>query len=98
MLTSSDVTSMLSRFPKFEDSYIGLPYAPRMPKHMVKETREVVAIARKFSEEVVKPLAVEIDRKTHENPGYMPWDLVETANRSGLLHDVQCPGCLAARV
>ena len=80
MLTHSEVASMLSRFPKFEDSYIGLPYAPRMPKHMVKETREVVAIARKFSEEVVKPLAVEIDRKTHEDPGYMPWNLVETAN------------------
>jgi acyl-CoA dehydrogenase len=83
MLTSSEVASRLSRFPKFEDSYIGLPYAPRMPKHMVKETREAVAIARKFSEEVVKPLAIEIDRKTHEDPGYMPWDLVETANRWG---------------
>ncbi len=78
-----EVISRLSSFPKFEDSYIGLPYAPCMPKHMVKETREVVAIARKFSEEVVKPLALELDRKSHVDPDYMPWELMETANRWG---------------
>jgi acyl-CoA dehydrogenase len=83
MLSKSEVISRLSNFPKFEDSYIGLPYAPRMPKLMVKETREVLAIARKFSEEVAKPLALELDRKTHEDPDYMPWELVETANKWG---------------
>ena len=83
MLTNSDVSSLLARFPKFEDSWLGLSYAPHMPKHMVKETREVVAIARKFNEEVAKPLALKLDRLTHEDPDYMPWELVETANRWG---------------
>jgi acyl-CoA dehydrogenase len=83
MLSHSEVMSRLSKFPKFDDVYIGLPHAPNIPKHMVKETREVVAIARKFCEEVAKPLALEIDRKTHEDHNYMPWELMETANRWG---------------
>src|SRR5208282_5507234 len=66
------VASILSRFPKFEDTWLGLSYAPHMPKHMVKETREVIAIARKFNEEVAKPLALKLDRLTHEDPDYLP--------------------------
>ncbi|HNU75037.1 MAG TPA: acyl-CoA dehydrogenase family protein, partial [Deltaproteobacteria bacterium] len=83
MLSKADVSGLLSRYPKFEDMCLSLPYAPHMPKGMVKETREVVAIARKFNEEVARPRALELDRKTHEDPDYMPWDLVELANRWG---------------
>ena len=83
MLTSSEVASMLSRFPKFEDTWLGLSYAPHMPKHMVKETQEVIAIARKFNEDVANPLALKLDRLTHEDPDYLPWDLVAEANRWG---------------
>ena len=83
MLSSAEVSARLSAFPRFEDMYLGLPYAPRMPAHMVKQTKEVVAVARKFNEEVARPLALELDRKTHEDPDYMPWGLVETANKWG---------------
>lgn len=83
MLSNAEISALLSRFPKFEDIYLGLPYAPRMPKHMVKETQETIAIARKFNQEVARPLAARLDRKTHEDPDYMPWELVETANRWG---------------
>ncbi len=83
MLSKADVSGLLSRYPKFEDMCLSLPYAPHMPRGMVKETREVVAIARKFNEEVARPRALELDRKTHEDPDYMPWDLVELANRWG---------------
>ena len=83
MLSCSEVTARLKEFPKFEDMYLSLPYAPHMPAHMVKQTKEVVAIARKFNEEVARPRAVELDRKTHEDPDYMPWELVELANRWG---------------
>jgi alkylation response protein AidB-like acyl-CoA dehydrogenase len=50
---------------------------------MAKEIREVIAIARKFNREVAEPLSLELDRKTHEDPDYMPWDLVKTANQWG---------------
>ena len=83
MKNSSEVSSWLSRFPKFEDTWLGLSYAPHMPKHMVKETREVIAIARKFNEEVANPLALKLDRLTHEDPDYLPWELIEEANRRG---------------
>ena len=83
MLTGEEVASRLSGFPKFEDSCPGLSYAPRMPGHMVQETREVIAMARKFNEEVAKPLALKLDYLTHEDLDYLPWELVEEANRRG---------------
>ena len=83
MLTRAEVKARLNRFPKFEDMCLSLPYAPRMPGHMVRQTKEVVAIARKFNDEVARPRALELDRKTHEDPDYMPWELVEIANRWG---------------
>jgi alkylation response protein AidB-like acyl-CoA dehydrogenase len=54
-----------------------------MPKAMVKETQEVVALARKFNDEVVRPLALELDRKTHEDPDYVPWEIVKKGNECG---------------
>ncbi len=83
MLSRAEVKARLNRFPKFEDMCLSLPYAPRMPGHMVRQTKEVVAIARKFNDEVARPRALELDRKTHEDPDYMPWELVEIANRWG---------------
>ena len=83
MLTRSQVKSFISRYPEFEDATLSLHYAPRMPKAMVKETQEVVAIARKFNDEVARPLYLELDRKTHEDPNYFPWDLVKKANEWG---------------
>jgi alkylation response protein AidB-like acyl-CoA dehydrogenase len=50
---------------------------------MARQIREAVAVARKFNEEVARPLALELEQKTFEDPSYMPWDLVETANRWG---------------
>jgi len=38
MIPDSQVKSMLDRFPKFKDSFIGFEYAPRLSKAMVKET------------------------------------------------------------
>lgn len=83
MRSRRDVTGILARFPDFDDISAGLSYAPKMPGHMVRQVREVVAIARKFNEVVARPLSLEIDRKSHQDPSYMPWDLVETANRWG---------------
>ena len=83
MLTRSQVKSFISRYPAFEDETLALHYAPRMPKAMVKETEEVVALARKFNEEVARPLSLDLDRKTHEDPNYFPWDMVKKCNEWG---------------
>jgi acyl-CoA dehydrogenase len=83
MLTRGEVKALISRYPKVEDTLLSLQYAPKMPKAMVQETKAVIALARKFNNEVIRPLALKLDRKTHEDPGYLPWELVETANKWG---------------
>lgn len=57
---------------------------PKSPRWMIRETQEVIAIARKFNEEVVKPYVLTLDRKMHEDPDYLPWDFVKKANEWGL--------------
>ncbi|MCX5852835.1 MAG: acyl-CoA/acyl-ACP dehydrogenase [Deltaproteobacteria bacterium] len=73
----------MKRFPKFEDSFIGLEYAPRLPKGIIRETKELIAYARKFNDEVVRPKALLLDKKTHEDPDYLPYDLMQTASEWG---------------
>lgn len=83
MLERSEVKSFISRFPSFENETLSMYYAPRMPKAIIKETDELIALARKFNDEVASPLCLELDRKTHEDPNYFPVDLVKKANEWG---------------
>jgi len=84
MLTISDVKSLCAREPSFDDMICSLRAISRQPKKMRKETAEVVALARKFNDEVVRPYAAELDRKVQEDPGFLPLEFIETANRWGL--------------
>ena len=68
MISCSEMKSIMKRFPSFENSFIGLEYAPRLPRAMVGETRELVAYARKFNEKVVRPNSLALDRLTHGIP------------------------------
>ena len=68
----------------FEEGLFSPQAAPRLPRGMLKETRKAVDLAKKFNDEVVRPEALRIDRQTHEDPGYLPWDLVKKANAWGL--------------
>ncbi len=83
MIPGSQIKSILNRFPTFENSFIGLEYAPGLPGAMVRETRELVAYARKFNDQVVRPNALALDRLTHEDPGYLPRDLMKTISDWG---------------
>ncbi len=83
MLSGKEIMTRLSAYPKFEDLHLGLSYGPRMPSHMVREIKEVVAVARKFNDEVARPMALQIDLQTHQDPDWMPRDLVELCNRWG---------------
>ncbi|HQJ08314.1 MAG TPA: acyl-CoA dehydrogenase, partial [Deltaproteobacteria bacterium] len=77
MITGSEMKALLNRFPKFEDSCIGLEYAPRLPKGIVGETKELIAYARKFNDEVIRPRVLVLDRETFEDPGYLPHDIMK---------------------
>ena len=84
MISNSEVRSIMQRFPRFEDSYIGLHYAPRIPKGAIKETKEVVAYARKFSDEVVRPNALAPGQKDPRRPRLPSPRLMQKANEWGI--------------
>lgn len=79
----SEVKSFISRFPCFEEEILSLYYAPRMPRAMIRESEKVIALARKFNDEVARPLSLELDRKTHEDPDYLAVELMKKANEWG---------------
>jgi acyl-CoA dehydrogenase len=83
MISPKESQSLLNCEPRFEDSYLSLQAMPRLPRGMLKETKTALALARKFSYEVIRPLALETDRQTYADPEYLPWDLVEKANEWG---------------
>ncbi|PKN37317.1 MAG: acyl-CoA dehydrogenase [Deltaproteobacteria bacterium HGW-Deltaproteobacteria-2] len=84
MISPKETKSLLDREPCFADSFCSLQAIPRLPKGMLKETKGAIAYARQFCNEVIRPMALEVDRKTYADPEYMPWDLVEKANEWGL--------------
>jgi len=83
MLTGSEKKSLLSRPPRFDDMFAGLNAAPKMPAAMVRETRQVVALARKFNDQVVRPYAQKLDLIMHEDPDFLPYEFVSKANEWG---------------
>jgi acyl-CoA dehydrogenase len=51
----------------------------------VSELERLRARARLFADEHVRPRALEIDRRTGEDPGWFDWDLVRAGARHGML-------------
>jgi alkylation response protein AidB-like acyl-CoA dehydrogenase len=75
--------AILEREPKYEDITCSLASVRRLPVGVLRETRDMVAVARRFNDEVVRPRALQLDRMKHDDPDYLPWDIVEEANRRG---------------
>jgi alkylation response protein AidB-like acyl-CoA dehydrogenase len=80
---SNGGTALLEREPSYRDFTCSLAAIPRLPKAILGETEKMVATARRFNDEVVRPRALELDRLKHEDPDYLPWDLVAEADRWG---------------
>jgi len=79
-LTSS---TLLEKHPRLEDVMCSLDTVGKMPSGVSGEIRKAVDLARRFNESVARPYALELDRKMHEDPTYIPWDLVKEINRWG---------------
>ena len=63
MITSSEIKALCAQAPNFDDIACGLNATKKNPRGMVAETRKVVAIARKFKQEVMQPYTLELDRR-----------------------------------
>ncbi|HNY64140.1 MAG TPA: acyl-CoA dehydrogenase family protein [Deltaproteobacteria bacterium] len=83
MISSQECASLLGREPRFDDCMCSLQALAHLPKGVLSETKKAIAYARRFNDEVVRPRALDLDRLTHADPGYLPWDLVEKANEWG---------------
>jgi butyryl-CoA dehydrogenase len=51
----------------------------------VRELERLRARARRFADEHVRPRALEIDRRTGEDPSWFDWDLVRAGGEAGML-------------
>jgi alkylation response protein AidB-like acyl-CoA dehydrogenase len=77
------MNSLLNRAPRFDDIACSLRSTVKQPGAMLRETEEVVAMARKFKEEVMKPLTLEMDRTMQKDPDFLPWEFVKKAGDWG---------------
>lgn len=75
----------LARDPRIADTMSSLVSHYRLPKSaaMYREIDYVVALARKFNDEVVRPSYKEIDLEVTKNNDYLCWDFIRKANEWG---------------
>ena len=83
MISRSEIKMFTAKEPAFDDIMLGLKATGKQPKGIIKEAREVIALARKFNQEVTIPGALELDRKMHEDHDHLAWDYVQKANEWG---------------
>lgn len=69
--------------PELEDAIVSLQALQRIPRAVLRETRQALEEAKRFNREVIRPRALELDRRMQEEPDYLPWDFVQEANRRG---------------
>lgn len=83
MVSKKEIKSLLQTEPQFDDITNSLRAIGNQPKGIIQESREVIAIARKFKEEIIRPNILKLDLKMTEDPNFLPWDFVEKANEWG---------------
>jgi len=83
MISRLEKKQLMEKEPRFDDIACALRATGTQPKGIVREAREVIAIARKFTREVIRPHALELDLKMTEDHDYLPWEFVKTANEWG---------------
>lgn len=83
MISRTEQKQLLTRAPRFDDISCALRATGSQPAGIIKEAREVMAIARKFTDTVIRPKALELDLEMTRDPDHLPWEFVRTANQWG---------------
>ena len=63
----------------FDDGFFSLMYLHGFNKRLVNDVKKAIEVNRDFCVNHLQPLSLEVDRKYHENPNYLPWEMVELA-------------------
>ena len=85
-LTRMEKERYLSQDPKITDVINSLVSRQKLPrsKTINKEIETAIALARKFNEEVVKPVYKQIELEVSQDNDYLCWDFIKKANEWGL--------------
>jgi acyl-CoA dehydrogenase len=75
--------SILNREPDVDDMTCSLRAVSKQPKGMHREIKKVIALARRFTDDVVRPQSLETEQRMLQDPAYLPWEWVEKANELG---------------
>ena len=70
---------LLNDGPKIWEAYNGLECQHRLPKSAHKDVETAIAIARKFNNEVLRPMYLERELKHMEDHDYLSWDILKNA-------------------
>lgn len=84
MVTRKEIKALTEREPRFDDITSSLRAVGTQPKWVTGEIKEVMAIARKFCDEVIRPYVLELDLEMTKNPTFLPREFVKKANEWGL--------------
>jgi acyl-CoA dehydrogenase len=74
---------ILTKEPDIDDITCGFKAISKQPKGMYGEIKKVIALARRFTDEVVRPQSLEMEQRMLQDPAYLPWEWVEKANELG---------------
>ncbi len=83
MISRSETKKFLNKEPQFVDIMCSLRAIAKQPKGILNETKKILAIARKFNDEIARSYTLELDLQMHIDPDYLPWDFVKKANQWG---------------
>ena len=74
---------LLDRYPKPDDFLCSLDAIRRQPSGITTETREAIALARQYIDDIVKPDALRLDRELQKNHDLLITETVLKASRRG---------------
>jgi acyl-CoA dehydrogenase len=75
---------LLDQGPKIWEAYNSLECQHRMAKGVHKDVKTAIAIARKFNNEVLRPIYLDRDIKCMGDHEFMDWDFLKKAGEWGL--------------
>ncbi len=70
---------LLNDGPKIQEAYNSLECQHRLPKSAHKDVETAIAIARKFNNEVLRPMYLERELKHMEDHSFLSWDILKIA-------------------
>lgn len=99
---SADVARRHAPPPPLREAFPRLRQLERFDRGYVRRLEKLQLGARRFADGHLRDVALEIDRRSGEDPSYLDWDLVRAGGRQGML-DILLPaevggsGCLTAQ-